>query len=108
MDFLKCANNSRCGPLNQWHHFWSVWNLLLTWPKSVNLLRHPYPANSDVPAAGLEDLSSQAIVDVLTREILAAANETTADNSVLGDLIIDLDSLEVQGKDIYMDHLSET
>ena len=52
----------------------------------------------------MEDLSSQAIVDVLTREILAAANETTAANSVLGDLIIDLDSLEVQGKDISIGH----
>ena len=64
-------------------------------------------SNSEVPAAGLEDLSSQAIVDVLSREILAAANETTAANSVLGDLIIDLDSLEVQGKDISIGHWSE-
>ena len=64
-------------------------------------------SNSEVPDAGLEDLSSQAIVDVLTKEILAAANETTAANSVLGDLIIDLDSLEVQGKDISIGHWSE-
>ena len=43
-DILNCANNSRCGPTNQWHHFFSVWNLLLTWPRSVNLVRYPYPA----------------------------------------------------------------
>ena len=44
MDILNCANNSLCGPpTNQWHPFLSVWNLLLTWPSSVNLVRYPYP-----------------------------------------------------------------
>ena len=29
--------------LTQWHHFYGVWYLLLTWPRSVNLVRYPYP-----------------------------------------------------------------
>ena len=47
---------------------------------------------------GSPGVTSQAITDVLTREIAAASNETTSGNSVLGDLIIDLDSLEVHGQ----------
>ena len=47
---------------------------------------------------GASTVTPQAIADVLSREIAAAANETTAGDSVLGDLIIDIDSLEVQGE----------
>ena len=52
---------------------------------------------------GITTVTPQAIADVLAKEIVAAAgNDTTAGDpdSVLGDLVIDLDSLEVQGETI--------
>ena len=44
VDTLKCFLTIVVFHLTQWHHFYGVWNLLLTWPRSVNLVQYPYNA----------------------------------------------------------------
>ena len=56
---------------------------------------------SSEEGGGITTVTPQAIADVLAKEIVAAAGNDTAagdPDSVLGDLVIDLDSLEVQGR----------
>lgn len=43
-------------------------------------------------------IRSEDIKAILRQEIVTASNSTTAQDSVLGDLAIDEESLEVQGK----------